>query len=397
MNVHRNAQKDMKMRKLRIAVFFGGRSSEYSVSLESAYAVLRNLDQNKYEPVPVGISERGQWYYYDGDIEQIRQDRWLTEGNCIPAALSPDQDAHRLLLFEGDRMRTLEIDAAFPVMHGRLGEDGTIQGMIQMAGIPLVGCGVLASALCMDKDRAHKLAALAGVRTPESLCFGREEMEAAHLSHPDDREHCVRNAFRHRADSWQQEVLGFAERAGYPLFVKPVKAGSSYGVTRVSREQELLPAVELAFQYDDQVIVEENIEGFEVGCAVMGNGELTVGEVDEIELAGGFFDYTEKYTLKTSAIHVPARVDRKTAARIKETARVLYRTLGCRGFARVDMFLTPEGEVVFNEINTIPGFTEHSRYPGMMKAAGIGFPELLDRVIGLAVEEPGRELKAAGL
>ena len=165
------------MRKFRIAVFFGGRSSEYSVSLESAYSVLRNLDRNRYEPVPVGISERGQWYYYKGDIEQIRHDRWLAEGNCTPAALSPDQDAHRLLLFEGNRVKTLEIDAAFPVMHGRLGEDGTIQGMIQMAGIPLVGCGVLASALCMDKDRAHKLAALAGVRTPKSLCRDGEKRE----------------------------------------------------------------------------------------------------------------------------------------------------------------------------------------------------------------------------
>ncbi len=356
------------MGKIRIAVFFGGKSSEYSVSLESAYAVLGNLDRDRYEPVPVGISERGQWYYYDGDMELIRRDKWLEEGNCIPAALSPDQDVHRLLLLQGDRVRFLEIDVAFPVMHGRLGEDGTIQGMIQMAGIPLAGCGVLASALCMDKDRAHKLAALAGVRTPRSLCISRGE-----------------------------EVTAFAKSIGFPLFVKPVKAGSSYGVTKVSRQQDLLPAVELAFRYDDQVIVEENIEGFEVGCAVLGNRELTVGEVDEIELAGGFFDYTEKYTLQTAAIHVPARVDQVTAARIKETARVLYRALGCSGFARVDMFLTPEGEVVFNEINTIPGFTEHSRYPGMMKAAGIGFPRLLDRIISLALEEPEQELKAAGV
>ena len=181
-------------------------------------------------------------------------------------------------------------------------------------------------------------------------------------------------------------VVEFGRNVGYPLFVKPVKAGSSYGVTKVSREQELLPAVENAFKYDNEIIVEETIEGFEVGCAVMGTKKLTVGEVDEIELSGGFFDFTEKYTLKTSAIHVPARIDREVSDRVKKTARVLYKALGCTGFARVDMFLTPENRIVFNEINTIPGFTEHSRFPGMMKAAGISFGEILDTVIGEALK-----------
>ena len=146
-----------------------------------------------------------------------------------------------------------------------------------------------------------------------------------------------------------------------------------------------MAAIELAFQYDNEVIVEEAIPGFEVGCAVLGNDELMVGEVDEIELAGGFFDFTEKYTLKTSAIHVPARVDRETSDRLKDTAKRLYRILGCSGFARVDMFLKPDGEIVFNEVNTIPGFTEHSRYPGMMKAAGHSFGEVVEKVVELAL------------
>ena len=152
------------------------------------------------------------------------------------------------------------------------------------------------------------------------------------------------------------------------------------------RSDELQEAVKLAFLYDDQIIVEENIDGFEVGCAVLGNESLTVGEVDEIELSGGFFDFTEKYTLKTSAIHVPARISSRKAREIKETAKAIYKTLGCSGFARVDMFLTPEGKIVFNEVNTIPGFTEHSRYPGMMKAAGYSFTEILEKIIGLALE-----------
>ena len=348
------------MNRLKIAVFFGGYSSEYSVSLESAYSVISNLNREKYEPVPVGITEQGKWYYYGGAAEKIKQDTWQQDETCVPAVLSPERGARKLMLLGENGVEDVTVDAAFPVMHGRNGEDGTIQGLIQLAEIPLVGCNVLASALCMDKDRAHKLAEFAGIRVPRAMAFGK-----VYDLH---------------------QVIDFADATGYPLFVKPVKAGSSYGITKVQNKENLMEAIGLAFRYDNEVIVEEAIPGFEVGCAVLGNGELITGEVDEIELAGGFFDFTEKYTLKTSAIHVPARVDEETSRRLKETAKVLYKILGCSGFARVDMFLTPDKEIVFNEINTIPGFTEHSRYPGMMKAAGILFPEILDRVITLAME-----------
>ena len=229
-----------------------------------------------------------------------------------------------------------------------------------MAGVPLVGCGTLSSALCMDKDRAHKLAALAGVRVPRSRLF------------PED---C---AF--------EELRTAAETLGWPLFVKPVRAGSSFGVRRVEEPAQLAPAVEAAFRHDGEILLEEAIPGFEVGCAVLGNRELTVGAVDEVELSRGFFNYTEKYTLQTSAIHCPARIAPQKAAEIRETAKVLYRALGCRGFARVDLFLTPWGEIVFNEVNTIPGFTPHSRYPAMMRAAGIPFRELVSRLIQLGAE-----------
>lgn len=352
--------KDESMNRLKIAVFFGGCSSEYSVSLESAYSVICNLDREKYEPVPVGITEQGKWYYFGGDVERIKEDSWQQDESCVPAVLSPERGGRKLLLFQEKGVEDMTVDVAFPVMHGKNGEDGTIQGLIQLAGIPLAGCNVLASALCMDKDRAHKLAELAGIRVPRAMAFGK----VYDLHH----------------------VLDFADITGYPLFVKPVKAGSSYGITRVPDRANLMEAIRLAFRYDNEVIVEEAIPGFEVGCAVLGNNELITGEVDEIELAGGFFDFTEKYTLKTSAIHVPARVDKETSQRLKETAKVLYKALGCTGFARVDMFLTPDKEIVFNEINTIPGFTEHSRYPGMMKAAGLPFSEILDRVITLALE-----------
>jgi len=349
------------MKNLNIAVFFGGHSPEYSVSLASAFAVIQNLNKEKYTPVPVGITYEGQWFYYHGDPEKIPADNWHNDADCIPCVLSPDRTDHKLILLKNGRTESIPVDVAFPVMHGRYGEDGTIQGLIELAGIPLAGCGVLASALCMDKDRAHKLAKLSGIDVPASLTFGRIYDAAS--------------------------VMAWAQKTGYPLFVKPVKAGSSYGITKVSSHVALLNAVDYAFQYDSEVTIEENIDGFEVGCAVLGCHTPVTGEVDEIELSDGFFNFTEKYTLQTSAIHVPARISEKTAERVKETAKILYRTLGCTGFARVDMFLTPDERIVFNEINTIPGFTEHSRYPGMMKAAGISFPEILDQIIRMAVNE----------
>lgn len=343
------------MEKKNIVIFFGGHSSEYEVSLESAAAVIRNLDRERYVPIPVGITRQGDWYHYTGEAQRIAEDSWRRDGaHCAPAVLSPCRSAHELLTYGPEGLQRIPVDAALPVLHGRNGEDGTLQGLIELAGIPLAGCGTLASALCMDKDRAHRLVSLAGIRTPQALV-----LESAA---PD-------------------QAQAFARRVGFPLYVKPVRAGSSYGVTKVSSPGELEPAMKLAFSYDSQVILEENIPGFEVGCAVLGEGEPITGEVDEIELSGGFFDYTEKYTLKTSAIHVPARISPEKAAEIRLAAVKIYHTLGCSGFARVDMFLTPEGEIVFNEVNTIPGFTEHSRYPGMMKAAGLSFSEVLSRIL----------------
>ncbi|MEL7603827.1 MAG: D-alanine--D-serine ligase VanG [Bacillota bacterium] len=344
-----------------MAVLFGGCSPEYRVSLQSAYAVIGHMDTKKYTPVLIGISPEGDWYRFDGDIEKIAADTWRNDADCLPAAISPNRGAHALLVFHKDRVETIPLDAAFPVLHGKNGEDGTVQGLFELAGIPLVGCGTLASALCMDKDRAHKLAYAAGVAVPAAVKLKRH-MDAG-------------------------IALAQAENLGLPLFVKPVRAGSSYGITKVTCPYELPEAVRLAFEYDDEVIIEEAVTGFEVGCAVMGNEALTVGAVDEIELSDGFFDFTEKYTLKTSAIHVPARIPKAKAEEIKRAARTVYRALGCCGLARVDLFLREDGKILFNEVNTIPGFTPHSRYPSMMKAVGVSFEELISRVIELAVRK----------
>lgn len=357
--MERNAKKkEMKQfvvgKRRRAAVLFGGCSPEYGVSLQSAAAVLEHMDRTKYEPVPIGITHTGEWFYYIGETEKIADDSWCGSGDCVPVTVSLNRGEHSLLLRDGHAER-LPIDVAFPILHGKNGEDGTVQGLFELAGIPVAGCGILSSALCMDKDRAHRLAKEAGIRVPASYVHSRYADRKAAVSR--------------------------AVEIGYPLFVKPVKAGSSYGITKVIDESGLEEAMELAFAYDEKVIIEECILGFEVGCAVMGTRELTVGEVDEIELAEGFFDFMEKYTLKTSAIHVPARISVNLARRVKESAKTIYRALDCSGFARVDMFLTKEEEIVFNEVNTIPGFTSHSRFPNMMKAAGISFEEVISGIL----------------
>lgn len=341
-----------------ILVLFGGCSTEYEVSLHSAYAVLSHMDPARYTPLAVGITREGQWLCYTGDLSRLEDGTWQQAADCIPCTPLVEREAHALLLLDGSGRRLL-FDAVFPVLHGKNGEDGTVQGLFELAGVPVIGCGTLSSALCMDKDRAHQLAALAGIRVPRSHVF-------------------------HSSDDFSR-IAQAAEELGYPVFVKPVRAGSSFGITKVSGPEELPAAMEEAFRHDSAVILEETIPGFEMGCAVMGNEELTVGLLDEIALSEGFFNYEEKYTLKTSAIHCPARIPPEKAAEIQAAAKTIYRALDCRVFARVDLFLTPDGEIVFNEVNTIPGFTAHSRYPSMMQGIGISFGELVTRLIELGV------------
>ena len=341
-----------------ILVLFGGCSTEYEVSLQSAHGVLSHLDRSRFTPLTVGITREGRWLRYGGPLSGLETGDWASRPDCVPCALSLDRGDRRLLWLDGSG-RSEGFDAAFPILHGKNGEDGTVQGLLELMDVPVVGCGALSSALCMDKDRAHKLAALAGVRVPRSRLFRRGAV--------------------------LPQMAQAAEELGYPLFVKPVRAGSSFGVSRVNAPDQLPAAVWSAFAHDREILLEEAVPGFEVGCAIMGSDELTVGAVDEIELTDGFFDYTEKYSLITSRIHCPARISPEKAAEIQEAAKAVYRALDCRVFARVDLFLTPWGEIVFNEVNTIPGFTAHSRYPGMMAAAGWDFGRLITRLIELGV------------
>lgn len=347
------------MNKKKIAVIFGGCSPEYKVSLESAYSVITNIDKEKYDIVLIGITKDGEWFKYDGDYENIKSNTWYNKSNCKSVMVSNNRSDKGIIVFENGIKKLIKLDAVFPVVHGKNGEDGTLQGIFELVNIPIIGCGILSSSLCMDKYMSHKMVQNFGINVAKNIVVDINE---------------DKNGIDKKLS-----------RLNYPLFVKPMRAGSSFGITKVDNKNQVIDAINKAFLYDEEVIIEENVEGIEVGCAIFGNEELVLGEVDEIELSNGFFDYTEKYTLKTSKIHVPARIDKTTSNMIKEVAKRIYKILKCKDFARVDMFLTPNGEVYFNEINTIPGFTTHSRYPTMMKKVGIEFSDLVNRLIELEV------------
>ncbi len=337
---------------------FGGRSEEHPISVKSAQEVARSLDLEKYEPFYIGITKSGAWQLCDGP------DANWENGSCRPAVLSPDRSIHGLLVLEQGRYETISLDIVLPVLHGKLGEDGAIQGLLELSGIPYVGCDVQSSALCMDKSLAYTVARSAGIATPNFWTVTANE----------------------KIDP---------DRLIYPVFVKPARSGSSFGVSKVSWKEEIPSAVETARQYDSKVLIEEAVVGSEVGCAILGNElDLTAGEVDRIALSHGFFrihqeNEPESGSDNSTAI-VPADIPAESRSLVQETAKAVYRALGCRGLSRVDMFLKDDGEVVLNEVNTFPGMTSYSRYPRMMAAAGLPLAEVIDRMVSLALTGKSR-------
>ncbi|XVS61489.1 D-alanine--(R)-lactate ligase VanA-Sc [Actinosynnema sp. CA-299493] len=343
---------------MRIGIVFGGRSEEHSVSVTSAREVAAHLDTDKYEPYYIGITKSGAWRLCDGPGGD-----W-ENGDSRPVVLSPDRDVRGLLVLEQGRYRTIGLDVVLPVLHGKLGEDGATQGLLELSGIPYAGCDVPSSALCMDKSLSYLVARGAGIATPDFLVVTADE--------PVD-----------------------PDRLTYPVFVKPARSGSSFGVGKVSRPEELASAVETARRYDSKVLVEGAVVGSEVGCAILGNGsDLVAGEVDRIALSHGFFrihqeSEPESGSENSTAI-VPADITAEARSLVRETAKAVYRALGCRGLARVDLFLKEDGTVVLNEVNTLPGLTSYSRYPRMMAAAGLPLGEVIDRVVSLALAGAAR-------
>lgn len=343
---------------INIGVIFGGNSSEYGVSLHSTCGVINALDSKKYSVKKIWITREGKWYLFEGGTDLISQDK-RPEELSFPLILSQNSGEGIFVLKNGE-ITKLEIDLLFPVLHGRNGEDGTVQGLAELSRIPYAGCKVLSSALCMDKYRAHKLVETQGINIPKSVL----------ISNTDSVE----------------EIREKALSLGFPVFVKPLRAGSSYGIGKAYDVKSLETAVKQAFLYDDSAVFEESIEGNEVGCAVIGRERLLTGELDMITLEGELFDYNEKYLNAAQRITVPVNLPPQKSAEIKEIAKKIYAALDCSDFARVDMFLAKSGKIYFNEVNTIPGFTPHSRFPKMMAAAGYSMTETLDMIVKEALK-----------
>lgn len=350
---------------MNLLVLFGGVSPEHEVSLRSAEFVLGHIDRSKYNVYPVGITKEGQWKYYPAqDYAAIRENHWKEAEGVCDAALSPSR-GQGLLLMKPSGVEIVPIGCCFPVLHGENGEDGSIQGLMQVAGIPCVGPGVSASASCMDKTITKLMVAETGVRQANWYLARRQSIQG-------DLGRLVRDI----------------ESGGeYPLFVKPSGTGSSVGVSKVKNTEELKAALKKAAEYDDKVLVEEFISGHEVEVAVLGNEKPVASVVGEIIAGAEFYDYEAKYISTESRTEIPADIDADAAERLRSAAVTVYEALGCKGMSRVDFFLTYEGnEVVFNEINTLPGFTSISMYPKLFEAAGVPNDKLVDELISLALE-----------
>ncbi|MEV4336824.1 D-alanine--(R)-lactate ligase [Streptomyces sp. NPDC049590] len=341
------------MERLKIGIVFGGSSEEHPVSVKSAQEVAKNLDADAYEPYWIGITRSGSWKLCaspDADWEN---------GGARAAVLSPDRSVHGLLVLEQGRCEVIRLDLVLPVLHGTLGEDGAIQGLLELSGIPYAGCDIQSSALCMDKSLTYTIARSAGIATPDFWVVAADE----------------------KVD---------AGRLPYPVFVKPARSGSSFGVSKVAGEEDLPSALEAARRYDSKVLIEEAVAGSEIGCALLGepSGPIT-GEVDRVALSHGFFRIHQEDSPETgsenSTFIVPADISEEARRLVQESARTVYRALGCQGLARVDMFLKDDGQVVLNEVNTLPGMTSYSRYPRMMAAAGLPLSEVIDRLVSLTL------------
>ncbi|MBE7023484.1 MAG: D-alanine--D-alanine ligase [Ruminococcaceae bacterium] len=347
------------MKKLNVCVLFGGASSEHSVSEVSASAVLDNIDRSKYEVYPVGITEDGRWLLYDGDVESIRNHEW-EKGNTSSAIISPDSNDKALIVFRDDKIEKIRLDAVYPVLHGKNGEDGTVQGLCEMADIPYVGSGVIGSAVCMDKCVAKILFEKAGIPQTDWV-----EMKLGE----------------------NIDIETIESKLGYPCFIKPSSAGSSVGVTKASNRDELVAGVRLALEHDYKVLIEEAIDAREVECAVMGNLEpVTADVLGEIMPAKEFYDFEAKYQDENSKLIIPSEVDENTVNKIKEYAKRAYRICECRGHSRVDFFIDRrDGRILLNEINTIPGFTPISMYPKLWEKSGVPMKDVIDRHIEYAL------------
>ena len=357
--------------KMCVALLFGGMSSEHEVSCVSVGNFVRNIDRSKYEVLTVGITKEGRWLYTEATAEQMADGSWEELPGNMPCVISPDRADHGMILFTPDgRVEKMHLDVVIPVLHGLWGEDGTVQGLLELAGIAYVGCGVLASSVCMDKAVANALFEANGVPHTKWVAANRWEIEK----------------------DLEGVCAGVEEKLGWPVFVKPANAGSSVGISKVSSQEELKAAIALALENDRKVVFEAFVDGQEVECAVIGSDPAVATRPGEILAGAEFYTYYDKYKNGVSQTVIPAHLPEAKLDEVKTYAAMAYTALNCEGLARCDFFVEKNtGRVLINEINTFPGFTSISMYPKLMEHEGLPVPQLIDRLIALAVERTEKQ------
>lgn len=361
-----SSNKEKIKEKIKLCVLFGSASSEYEVSLSSAFGVLENTDRELFDVYPVGITKDGRWYLYFGDTSKIKDGSWTGDkANLYPLLFDMAPSAKNFIYEKNGEKRSFKPDAVFPVLHGKVGEGGEIQGMLEICKIPFVGADHTSSGVCMDKALTKIIVGATGIKQAAYCAVERRDFACDRLS--------VR-----------EKVKGL----GYPVFVKPARSGSSVGVSKVKCEDGLFAALEKAFEEDSKVVVEEYIDGRETEVAVLeSGGRYTVSIPGEIDPGFEFYDYETKYIKDGASFYIPARLDENTTNEVRRAALEVFKAAGCRGLSRVDFFVTRDGRVIFNEINTIPGFTPISMYPKLFEASGISYKELISELVRSALEK----------
>ena len=350
-----------------LCIMFGGNSTEYEVSLKSSYSVLENVDKEKYDIVKLGITREGNMYIFTGSNEDIKNNTWKDDkANLKKALMSTSYGDHAVYAVGSDgKVERVAIDVVFPVMHGAYSEDGKLQGMLDMCGVPYVGPGCASSAVCMDKAFTKLVLSNYGIPMAECLYVNSSDY----------------------ASNFDVIKKDCEEKLGYPVFIKPANSGSSVGVSKARDESELKNALEKALQFDNKVLIEEAVVGREVEVAVLGNEDVKALTCGEIISDADFYDYDDKYNNGTSTYQIPAKVKKETWEKLKVTAEEIFKRLDCKGLSRVDFFVCGDEEkIVFNEINTLPGFTSISLYPKMAIESGFTYSEIVDRIVQLAIE-----------
>ena len=361
----------MQSEKMCVVLLFGGMSSEHEVSRVSVGNFVNNIDREKYEVLTVGITKEGRWLYTEATAAQMADGSWEELAGNMACVISPDRADHGMILFTPEgHVEKVHVDVVIPVLHGLWGEDGTVQGLLELAGIPYVGCGVLASAVCMDKAVANALFEANGVPHTRWLAADRWEIES----------------------DLDGVCEGVEKKLGWPVFVKPANAGSSVGISKVSSRDELKKAIDLALENDRKVVFEAFVDGQEVECAVIGSDPAVATRPGEILAGAEFYTYDDKYKNGVSQTVIPAHLPEAKLDEVKTYAAMAYTALNCEGLARCDFFVEHgTGRVLINEINTFPGFTSISMYPKLMEHEGLPVPQLIDRLIALALERKEKQ------